>query len=292
MKVALVHDYLTEMGGAERVVESLMSIFPEAPVYTSIYNPEVSSDRFSADNVRTSFMQQLTTGKESSKRLFPLFPLAFRGFDLAGFDVVLSSSSGFAHHVRPRREALHVCYCHTPPRFLWQSDLYFARQPQIRQLLGPVLPSFRRRDLQAARLVDAYVANSATVARRIEQTYGRKAEIIHPPVETSAFEPSTERSGRFLVVSRLLPYKRIGLAVEAATRASLPLDVIGDGPARPKLEQAAGPTVRFLGRQDDEVVRHAMARCIALVVPGSEDFGLTPVEAHASGRPVVAFASG
>ncbi len=237
-------------------------------------------------------MQGLTRGKETSKRLFPLFPLAFRGFSFDGFDAIVSSSSGFAHHVRPPSNALHVCYCHTPPRFLWQSDIYFARQPHIRRLLAPVLPSFRQRDLRAARLVDAYVANSATVARRIEQTYGRAAEVIHPPVETSAFEPTSERSGRFLVVSRLLAYKRIDLVVEAATRASLPLDVIGDGPVRRSLEHAAGPTVRFLGRQDDVVVRRAMARCAALVVPGSEDFGLTPVEAHASGRPVVAFASG
>jgi glycosyltransferase involved in cell wall biosynthesis len=291
MKVALVHDYLTEMGGAERVVRALTRIFPEAPLYTSVYDERTCAE-FGDCDVRTTFMQHLTQRKGVTKRLFPLFPPAFRRLDLAEFDLVISSSSGFGHHVRARASALHICYCHNPPRFLWQPDEYFRGQPATRRLLAPALARLRRLDLDAALRVDDYIANSATVAARIRATYGREAEIIYPPVDTSLYEMTSERSGRFLIVSRLLAYKRIDLAVEAATSAGLPLDVVGEGPERRRLEGMAGPSVRFLGRRPDDFVRHALARCSALVLPGTEDFGLTPVEAQASGRPTVAFAAG
>lgn len=291
MKVALVHDYLTEMGGAERVVLAMTGVFPDAPLYTSVFDVDACPPFVDRD-VRTTFIQRLTRRKATTKGLFPLFPAAFRRLDLSGFDVVLSSSSGFAHHVRVREDALHVCYCHNPPRFLWQPEDYFRGRPATRPLLAPALAWLRRLDLEAAARVDAYVANSATVAGRVRATYARDAEVLHPPVDTSRYEISDERSGRFLVVSRLLAYKRIDLAVEAANRCGLSLDVVGDGPERRRLERLAGPTVRFLGRRSDDFVRHALARCTALVVPGTEDFGLTPVEAQASGRPVVAFASG
>jgi glycosyltransferase involved in cell wall biosynthesis len=292
VKLALVHDYLTEMGGAERVVESLVSIFPGVPLYTSACDRDLLSPRFHGIDIRTTFVQRLTHEKRRTKALFPLLPLAFRTLDLADFDAVLSSSSGFAHHVRPRPDAVHVCYCHNPPRFLWQPHEYFRDQAVLKTVLGPALSAFRRLDVSAARRVDAYVANSATVAERIGATYGRSAEIIHPPVETAAYRPTEDRSGRFLVVARLLPYKRIDLVIEAASRRNLPVDVIGDGPDLPRLQGQAGDSVRFLGRLPNATVRHAMARCIALVVPGTEDFGLTPVEAQASGRPPVAFAAG
>jgi glycosyltransferase involved in cell wall biosynthesis len=291
MRVALVHDYLTEMGGAERVVLALARMFPDAPIYTSVFDPQACPE-FADCDVRTTFMQGLTRRKAITKGLFPLFPAAFRRLDLSGFDVALSSSSGFAHHVQAPADALHVCYCHNPPRFLWQPEDYFRGRPVARRLLGPALSHLRRLDLEAARRVDAYVANSATVATRIRSTYGREAEVVHPPVDVSQYEITRERSGRFLVVSRLLAYKRVDLAVEAATREELPLDVIGDGPERKRLGRTAGPTVRFLGRRDDEFVRRALARCTALLLPGAEDFGLTPVEAQASGRPPVAFAAG
>jgi glycosyltransferase involved in cell wall biosynthesis len=291
MKVALVHDYLTEMGGAERVVHALTRIFREAPLYTSVYDPRTCAD-FADRDVRTTFMQRLTRRKRLTKGLFLLFPPAFRRLDLDGFDLVISSSSGFAHHVRTRADALHVCYCHNPPRFLWQPGDYFQGRPLTRRLLRPGLSRLRRLDLEAAERVDAYLANSATVAARIREIYGREAEVIHPPVNTSRHKVTSDRSGRFLVVSRLLAYKRVDLAVEAATLSGLPLDVIGDGPERRRLAQMAGPSVRFLGRRSDDFVRHALARCTALVLPGTEDFGLTPVEAQASGRPPVAFAAG
>jgi glycosyltransferase involved in cell wall biosynthesis len=292
VNLALVHDYLTEMGGAERVVESLVSIFPGVPLYTSACDRALLSPPFDGIDIRTTFVQRLTHEKRTTKALFPLLPLAFRTLDLADFDAVLSSSSGFAHHVRPRPDTVHVCYCHNPPRFLWQPHEYFRNEAVLKAALGPALWALRRLDVSAARRVDAYVANSATVAERIRAVYGRTAEIIHPPVDTAAYRPTEERSGRFLVVSRLLPYKRIDLVVEAASRRNLPVDVIGDGPDLPRLQGMAGDSVRFLGRQPNASVRHAMARCIALVVPGTEDFGLTPVEAQASGRPPVAFAAG
>ena len=291
MKVALIHDYLTEMGGAERVVLALTQIFPDAPLYTSVYDPGACPE-FADRDVRTTFLQRLTRRKSVTKGLFPLFPAAFRRLDLSGFDLVISSSSGFAHHVRVPDSARHVCYCHNPPRFLWQPEDYFRGRRAVRLLLSPALSQLRRLDLEAAQRVDAYIANSATVAARIQATYAREAEVIHPPVDISRFEVTEERSGRFLVVSRLLAYKRIDLAVDAATRFNLALDVIGDGPERRRLVRNAGPTVRFLGRCSNEVVRHALARCAALVLPGMEDFGLTPIEAQASGRPVVAFAAG
>jgi glycosyltransferase involved in cell wall biosynthesis len=292
VKLALVHDYLTEMGGAERVVESLVSIFPGVPLYTSACDRALLSPPFHGIDIRTTFVQRLTHEKRRTKALFPLLPLAFRTLDLADFDAVLSSSSGFAHHVRPRPDAVHVCYCHNPPRFLWQAHEYFRGEAVLETVLAPALSALRRLDVSAARRVDAYIANSATVAERIQATYGRNAEIIHPPVETAAYRPTEERSGRFLVVSRLLPYKRIDLVVEAASRTNLRLDVIGEGPDLPRLRAMAGESVRFLGRQPDPAVRHALARCVALVVPGTEDFGLTPVEVQASGRPPVAFAAG
>src|SRR5262249_53386416 len=194
--------------------------------------------------------------------------------------------------VRPRSGALHVCYCHNPPRFLWQPEEYFRGRPQLRRALTPALAGFRRFDRAAAARVDTYVGNSETVAGRIRATYRRESTVVHPPVETSLYQPSDERSGRFLVVSRLLPYKRIDLAVDAATSAGLPLDVVGEGPDRARVRARAGRSVRFLGRLPDDEVRDLLARCTALIQAGSEDFGLTVVEAQAAGRPPIAYAAG
>ena len=291
MKVALVHDYLTEMGGAERVVETMTRLFPGAPLYTSAFDPR-GCPSFAGLDVRTSWADRLTKRKGAAKALFFTLPFAFRSLDLDAYELVLSSSSGFAHHVRCRPGAHHVCYCHNPPRFLWQPEDYFRGRPILRRALAPALAGFRRLDREAASRVDAYIGNSATVARRIRATYGRNATVVHPPVDTSLYEPSDGHSDRFLVVSRLLPYKRIDLTVDAATDAGLPLDVVGEGPERARLEARAGKTVRFLGRLPDADVRRLLARCTALIQAGEEDFGLTVVEAQAAGRPPIAFAAG
>lgn len=292
LRVAIVHDYLTEMGGAERVVGKLLDLLPDARLHTSSFAPGSVDRSFALRGVRTTFLDRLAMEKERSKRLFPLFPLAFRSMRLAPADIVLSSSSGFAHHVRPPDGALHVCYCYSPPRFLWQPDQYFRGRPTLRASLSPVLSGMRAADVRASTRVHAYAAVSRHTASRIRDTYGRDATVIYPPVGVHRFHPSNERSGRFLVVSRLLAYKRIDLAVDAANSGVLPLDVIGDGPERAALEKRAGPTVRFLGRLTDKEVGHAMARCTALLMPGTEDFGMTAVEAQASGRPPIAFAAG
>lgn len=291
-RVTLVHDYLTESGGAERVVEVMLSLFPQAALHASAFAPSVMDPVFAARGVSTSFLGGVAADKARAKRLFPLLPLAFRRMRIAPTDVVISSSSGFAHHVRPPAGAIHACYCYTPPRFLWQPKEYFRGRPAVRNGLSPALAALRVLDRQAASRVDEYIAVSRHTALRIGAVYGREATVIHPPVAVETFHPSTERAGRFLVVSRLGAYKRVDLAVRAATMAGLPLDVIGDGPERTRLERMAGPTVRFLGRLPDDEVQVAMARCIALIVPGTEDFGLTPVEAQASGRPAIAFAAG
>ena len=222
----------------------------------------------------------------------PLLPTAFGRMPLEDATVVISSTSAFAHHVRPPDDAVHIAYCHAPPHFLWDAAGYFHGRAMAGWALAPGLAVLRRSDRAAARRVDAYVANSAYTAERIREAYDLDATVVYPPVDTAAFAPVTERSGRFLVVARLRRHKRIDLAVEAATRHGWPLDVIGEGPDEAALRRAAGPSVRFHGRLPDEAVARAMATCIALIVPGTEDFGMTMAEVQAAGRPPVAFARG
>jgi glycosyltransferase involved in cell wall biosynthesis len=212
--------------------------------------------------------------------------------DMSDYDVVLSTSSAFAHHARAGKHAVHVCYCSAPAHFLWNPREYFRSRPQQEMVLSPLLRRMRRLDVAAAQRVDTYIANSLYTASRIRETYGRESEVVYPPVECTRFEPLPERSGRFLVVSRLVATKHVDLAIEAANRFELPLDVIGCGPEFRRLERQAGHTVRMLGWQPDDVVRRAMASCIGVVVAGEEDFGMVMPEAQASGRPPIAFASG
>jgi glycosyltransferase involved in cell wall biosynthesis len=293
LQLAVAHDYLVAIGGAERVLEVLLRTFEGAPLFTSVYaRTRMRELNLATSDIRTSFLQQVVRSKEGAMRVFPLLPMAFQSFDLRGYETIVSSSAGFAHHVRPSPSAFHLCYCYSPPRFLWLQDAYFRDRPALRAALTPALTILRSLDKRASRRVDLYVAISREVARRIGAIYGRRAEVVHPPVDVARFTPTAQRSGRFLVVSRLHPYKRVDVAVTAASRSGIPLDVIGVGPEREHLESLAGPSVRFLGWQPDDVVREAMATCTALILPGAEDFGLTVVEAQASGRPPIAFASG
>jgi glycosyltransferase involved in cell wall biosynthesis len=292
VRVVLAHDYLTEMAGAERVVATLVGHLPDAPLLTSGFRPDAVDDRFSQADVRLSALGPLLADKGRAKVLFPLLPLVFRRIDVPACDLLLSSTSGFAHHARPPAGAVHVAYCHTPPRFLWNEAAYFLGRRATHALLRPALAAMRALDLRAARRVDAIIANSSHTARRILEVYGRDAAVLPPPVDVDTFHPTRSRSGRFLVVSRLLAYKRIDLAVRAAELAGAQLDIIGEGPDRTRLEAIAGPGVRFLGRRPDPEMRAHMAACTALLVPGVEDFGLTIVEAQASGRPPIAAAAG
>ena len=291
-RVAIVHDYFTQRGGAERVVDELVRLFPGAPVYASVFDPEVLPDRVRAAGVRASRLQPLRAAGLPLPLLAPVLPTAFGSLRFDGAAAVISSTSAFAHHVRPSAGAVHIAYCHSPPHFLYQADDYFRDRSWQRSLMAPALAMLRRADQAAGQRVDVYVANSRYSAERIQRCYGRSATVIHPPIDSAAFTPVTERSGRFLVVARLRRHKRLELALQAANRAGLPLDVIGDGPDARYLRTHAGAAVRFLGRLPDDDVRAAMARCDGLIVPGIEDFGLTIAEVQAAGRPPIAFAAG
>ncbi len=295
MKVAIVHDYLVQRGGAERVVEVLHEMYPEAPIYTSVYNPDTTWPSFRDMDVRPSFIQRITRSNKISRALLPLYPAAFASFDLRGYDLVLSSTTAFAKGVRVPSGVPHVCYCNAVTRFLWDADAYFDRQGARRVVrsgvdaLGALL---RPWDYAAAQRVTQFVAGSANTARRIERFYHRDAIVCHSPIDAVRFAPSPRTEDYFFTAARLNAYKRIDLAVQACTQLGLPLLVAGEGPDRRRLEGLAGPTVRFLGRISDDELRHRYANCRAFIMPGEEDFGLTPLEAMASGRPVIAYAAG
>lgn len=286
--VALAHDYLNQRGGAERVVLELAAMFPAAPIYTSLYRPGSTFPEFARYDIRTTALDGIAVDARF-RTLFPLFPAAFRALGTLPQDVVISSSSGWAHGVRTRPDALHVVYCHTPARWLYE-DEHLGRSAG-RALASPLFGAMRRWDRGAARRADLYIANSAVVRERIRRRYGRDAPVVHPPVDVDRFTPRP-RGERLLVVSRLLPYKRVDVIVDAATRAGLGLDVVGSGPALADLRRRAGPTVTFHGRLPDADVTALMESCRAFCLPGREDFGMTPVEANAAGKPVVALGQG
>jgi glycosyltransferase involved in cell wall biosynthesis len=298
MKLAIVHDYLNQMGGAERVLKVLHEIFPEAPIYTSIYAPRLVDPAFQRMDIRTSFMQRLPLVHTNHQVFLPFFPFAFESLDLRRYDVVLSMSSAWAKNVLTRPETCHVCYCLTPMRFGWSFDDYAAGERITgwqRGVLAPLMTALRLWDVAGANRVDHFAAISSVVTRRIQKFYRREAAVIHPPVETAAYAAAgraAKDEGYFLVVSRLIPYKRVDLAIEACNRLKAPLKIIGLGRDWARLQALAGPTVEFLGGVDDATMRRYLWGCRAFVFPGEEDFGIAPVEAMAAGKPVVAYAAG
>ncbi len=297
MKVALVHDYLNQMGGAERVVLALHEMFPEAPLYTSIYDPQRVDIAFQSIDIRTSFMQKFPLVKKHHQPFLPFYPFAMEQFDLRGYDLVLSSSSAFAKGIITRAETMHICYCHTPMRWCWNYHEYVERE-QLGRIPRSILPFFisalRVWDQTSSMRVDHFIANSPVVADRIRKYYRRDAVVIPPPVEVSrfTFNPTTRPEDYFLIISRLMPYKRIDLAIEACNQLQLSLVIIGSGRDENRLKRIAGPSIRFMGRLSDQEVLYYYAHCRALILPGEEDFGITPLEAQASGRPVIAYAAG
>ncbi|MCW5850280.1 MAG: glycosyltransferase [Anaerolineae bacterium] len=294
-QVALVHDWLNQYGGAERVLETLHALFPQATVFTSMYWPEALPDAYRAWPIRTSFMDRWPLVKQRHQPFLPVYPAAFAALDLTGYRLLLSNKSAFCHGVRKPAGARHLCYCLTPTRFVWDFESYVAHEGQGR-LARAVVPLFlgwlKAWDYRAAQEVDAFAAISNAVRERIQRYYGRDAVVIHPPTDVARFTPSDELDDYYLVVSRLIPYKRVDIAVQAFNQLRRRLVIIGDGRDRTRLAALAGPTVEFWGRLPDAEMRRAMARCQALIFPGLEDFGLTPVEAQASGRPVIAYAAG
>ncbi len=295
MKVALVCSWLNQYGGAERVLEVLHDMYPQAPIYTSIYEPRALPGFYRQWDIRTSFMQRLPLVKRHHQLFLLLYPLAFERFDLSEFDLVISNSSGFCHGVRTQPHACHINYCLTPPRFVWNLPQYLEQEKvneAARKLLPWVNGYLRAWDRVASRRVDYFIAISKAVKDRIGKFYRRQAAIIYPPVDTRRFEPSTEIDDYFLIVSRLIPYKRVDIVVEAFGQLGLPLFIAGDGRDRERLEAIAKPNVQFLGRVADEELPRLLARCRAFIFPGEEDFGIAPLEAQAAGRPVIAYAAG
>jgi glycosyltransferase involved in cell wall biosynthesis len=296
VRVAFVHDYLTQFGGAERVLLAMRELYPAAPVYTSLYDPAVFAGALDGVDVRTTWLQRVPFARRAFRAMLPLYPAAFGALDLSRYDLVISSTSSFAKGVHVRPDALHVSYVHTPTRFLWRQDEYaFDVAPAwSRPLLAAAMPALRRWDYAAAQRPDYIVANSRNVAARIAACYGRTSDVLHSPADAEAFAPVGKAAvgDYYVVAARLLPYKRVHLAVEACNTLQAPLIVLGVGPDEARLRALAGPTVRFAGRVSDAERRDLFARARAIIVPGEEDFGLVPLEAAAAGRPTIAFGAG
>jgi len=298
MSVALVHDWLTGMRGGERVLEALCALYPDADIFTLVHDRGSVSATIEQHRITTSFIQRLPWARSGYRHYLPLFPLAIERLDLARYDLVISSSHCAAKAVRAPAQARHLCYCHSPMRYAWdQFDAYFgpARKGWLasRCLYRPVMSRLARWDAATASRVHRFVANSAHVAGRIRRYYGRESTVVYPPVHTEFFRPADVVPGQhFLVVSALVPYKRIDLAIAACQRVGARLRIVGDGPERAALEAQASGQVEFLGRLGDEDVRREYRSALAVLLPGEEDFGIVTVEAQACGRPVVALARG
>ena len=293
--LVLVHDFLIQMGGAEKVVEVMAEAWPDAPIATSATMGANLFPVFRSPRVVNSWMQKVPGMLKLHKKLFFLYPFAFRSLRLPAARVAWISSSSFSKWVRKPRGMKFVCYCHTPPRFFWNPDEYLENEignPLLRRFVRMLMPFFRWSDLRQSRKIDLFLANSQNVRRRIRECYGRNSVVVYPPVDVERFRIGERSEDFYLIVSRLVAYKRIDLAVQAFTALGKRLVIIGDGPDRKRLEAIAGPTIEFLGRAPDEVVTEKMATCRAYVFPGSEDFGIVPVEAQACGTPVVAAAVG
>jgi len=296
VRVALVHDWLTGMRGGERCLEVFCELFPDADVFTLLHVPGSVSPTIERHRITTSFVQRLPGAARHYRNYLPLFPRAVEAFDLRGYDLVLSSSHCVAKGARRAPGARHVSYCFTPMRYVWDLyDDYFGHRagPLVRALMPPVASALRRWDRRSSARVDDFVAISRHVASRIHRWYGRSAEVIYPPVDVQRFDLADGDAGDFyLVVSALVPYKRVDLAIEAVNRLGRRLVVVGSGPEERALRGVARPGVEFLGWRSDAEVADLYRRCRALLFPGVEDFGIVPLEAMAAGRPVVAFAAG
>lgn len=294
MKVAIVHYWLVTMRGGERVVEALCELYPDADIYTHVANPEVLSDTILNHRIQETFIARLPGARRYYQKYLPLMPLALEQLDLRDYDLVISSECGPAKGVITTPQTLHVCYCHSPMRYVWDMYWDYLRDVSkpMRPLARALLHYIRRWDLASAFRVDHFMANSAFVARRVHKHYRRDADVIHPPVDTEAFGLADSTADYYLMVGELVSYKRADLAVRAFSRAGKRLLVIGAGEQLSELRRLAGPSVEIMGRQPSSVIREKYAQCRALVFPGEEDFGIVPIEAMASGRPVIAYRRG
>jgi len=291
MRVAIAHYWLLQMRGGEKVVEALCRLLPDADIYTLFYDPAAVSEVIRSRRVTASFLNR---ARRFHRSLLALMPMALESFDLRDYDLVISSESGPAKGVLTRAETRHICYCHTPMRYLWHLYPEYRREwaPWWQRLtMAPVANYLRLWDYASAARVDEFAANSENVRRRIWKVYRRESRVIYPPVAVESFYWKPPE-GYFLAVSELVPYKRLDSAVRYFSRAGIPLRIVGDGPEYRRLRQIAGGSVTFCGRVPDAELREMYARCRALVMPGEEDFGITAVEAVASGKPVIALGRG
>jgi glycosyltransferase involved in cell wall biosynthesis len=294
MKVALVHDFLTQRGGAERVFELICKYFPNADIFTSLYDPQ---NTISLDNrlVHTTQLQKIPGATKYFRLLAPFYFQAFQSLDLSDYDLIISSNSAFAKSVRKKPKAKHICLCHNITRFLWDTKVYlheYKRYKPFSSAINAMFEPMRKRDIFYSDSPDLYVANSSIVAKRIEKIYKKKSLVINFPINTNKFTFSDQKEDYYLVASRLLSYKRIDIIVEAFNWLGLPLLIIGDGPERKRLEANALNNIHFLGHVNDQERNHLMAKARFVVVAALEDYGLVPIEANASGTPVICYGAG
>ncbi len=298
MKIALVHDYLVQYGGAERVLEAFSELFPYAPIYTLLYDREAMHGKFEDKRIHTSFLQKLPFARTRHRLFPPLMPLAIEQFDFTKYDVVLSDSSSYAKGILTRPETLHICYMHTPMRYAWDDCQKYVQDFGFPKLVKRLVPFFmnpiRLWDKSSADRVDSLIANSQFVARRIKKYYRKDSMVVHPPVNVEKFfiARPEDRKEYFLMVGRLIAYKRHDIAIEAFNRLGLPLKIIGRGPEFERLKKKAGPNIEFLGRVDEADLPKYYAECRGFVFPQEEDFGIVAIEAMASGRPIIAYRGG
>lgn len=296
MKIALIHDWLTGMRGGEKCLEALCQIYPQAEIFTLLHNPGSVSQEIESKKIHTSFVQNLPFAKSKYQNYLPFFPTAMEQFDLSGFDLVISSSHCVAKGVLTRPETCHICYCYTPMRYAWEMYYTYLNPQTTGLLFRHLIPFFmnylRSWDESSAKRVDYFAAISKNVQNRIKKHYGRESEVIYPPLAIDSFGILKNSGNYFLIVSALVPYKRIDLAIEAFNQLGDRLLIVGEGPEKKRLTKIAEKNIEFLPWQRDENLKKYYYNCKALIFPGEEDFGIVPVEAQACGKPVIAFGRG
>lgn len=296
MKVALVHEYLSQYGGAEKVLEVLQKIHPEAPTFVMFHDKNKVPEHLLQGEIYTSFLQYFPLIKSHYRWYLPLMPLAVEHLNLSDYDVIISSTSAFGKGVITSSDALHISYCHTPTRYLWTDTHNYIEELSYNKLikffLPPLISRLRLWDRMSAERVDYFIANSENVRRRIQKYYHRDAEVIYPPVDTNLFKPTEKISDYFLTGGRLVPYKRFDLTIKVFNRLGWPLKIFGSGPEEEKLKEAAKSNIEFLGNVSDQKKSELYAKALAFIHPQIEDLGITAIESMAAGRPVIAFAGG